>query len=269
MIRLQGVTGWFFSALLLCVSANSLASVLAMQPYRDAQLVKSYSKTDQLMEVPLSKISRSGRGWEPDTVVRLQGDYFSSLYKINRNILLTDVYAHYRSQMLLGGRTVVFECESRSCGSSNAWANDFFGDYLLYGADQSQYLLVVKNRQEVYQVLYLNRRGAGDVMVRLDEMASSQAKDTEFEIVAQMPIQDTPRIRRFLNDLPPGQMVVGFVTSESSATMSAIQSGDRWINQVSSGLGAQLVEKVRFINLADLGRPSLGVDRVSFVYARP
>lgn len=269
MIRLHGVAGRFLSVLLLCISTASFASVITIQPYRDAQLVKSYSKTDQFMEVPLSKISRSGRGWEPERVLRLQGDYFSSLYKINRNALLPDVYAHYRSQMLLGGRSVVFECESRSCGSSNAWANDFFGDYLLYGADQSQYLLVVKDRQEVYQVLYLNRRGAGDVMVRLDDMASSQAKDTEFEIVAQMSIQDTPRIRRFLNDLPPGQSVVGFVTSEADAALSAIQSGDRWINQVSAGLGAQLVEKVRFINLADLGRPSLGVDRVSFVYVRP
>ncbi|MCB5161845.1 DUF4892 domain-containing protein [Marinomonas algarum] len=258
-----------FACFLLTFHSVSYASVLTMQPYRDAQLVKSYSQTDHLMEVPLGKIGRSGRGWEPESVIRLQGDYFSILYKINRNALLPDVYDHYREQMLLAGRKVVFECESRSCGSSNAWANDFFGDYLLYGSDQSQYLLVVKDQEEAYQVLYLNRRGAGDVMVRLDEMSASQGKDTEFEIVAQMDVKDIPRIRRFISDLPSDQNVVGFVTSQATRARSAIQSGDQWISALTTGLGQQLSERVRFINLADLGRESLGKDRISFVYAQP
>lgn len=261
----------FFGALCLLVafSSTSFAGVLAIEPYRDAQLVKSRSQAEQDVEIPLSKIRRAGSGWEPETVIRLKGDYFSSLYKINRNALMSDVYSHYRSQMLSDGRSLLFECDSRSCGSSNAWANNFFGDYLLYGSDQSQFLLVVKNKQEVYQILYLNRRGAGDVMVRLDEVRSKEIDNTEFEIVAQMDAQDIPRIRRFINDLPAGQNVVGFVTSEKNGTIGAIESGDRLISMLSSGLGDRLSDRVRFINLADLGREALGVNRISFVYVRP
>ena len=255
--------------LLAFFSSFSLAGVLGIEPYRDAQLIKSNSQAGQLVEVPLSKIRRAGSGWEPESVIRLNGDYFTSLYKINRNTLLSDVYSHYRSQMLSDGRSVLFECESRSCGSSNAWANDFFGDYLLYGADQDQFLLVVKNKQDVYQVLYINRRGAGDVMVRLDEVKSVNSQETEFNIVAQMDVQDTPRIRRFVNDLQTGQNVVGFVTSQKTGTLSAIEAGDQLISAVIAGLGDQLKEKVRFINLADLRRESLGINRISFVYVRP
>jgi hypothetical protein len=255
--------------LLVFISGFSFAGILGIEPYRDAQLVKSNSQSGQLVEIPLSKISRAGSGWEPESVIRLNGDHFTSLYKINRNALLSDVYTHYRAQMMSDGQSILFECESRSCGSSNAWANDFFGDYLLNGADQNQFLLVVKNKQDVYQVLYVNRRGAGDVMVRLDEVKSASAQDTEFNIVAQMDVQDIPRIRRFVSDLPPGQNVVGFVTSEKKGTLSAIEAGDQLIQTAMAGLGGQLETKVRFINLADLGRESLGVNRISFVYVRP
>lgn len=255
--------------LLAFFSSVSFAGVLGIEPYRDAQLVKSNVQTDQQVEIPLSKIRRAGSGWEPESVIRLNGDYLTSLYKINRNALLEDVYAHYRSQMLSDGRSVLFECDSRSCGSSNAWANDFFGDYLLYGADQSQFLLVVKNQQDVYQVLYLNRRGAGDVMVRLDEVKTANVKGTEFYIVAQMDAHDIPRIRRFVGDLPESQRVVAFVTSQKSGGQTAIEMGDQLIAVAAAGLGDQLKAKVRFVNLADLGRESLGVNRVSFVYVRP
>lgn len=255
--------------LLVLFSGVSFASVLGVDPYRDAQLIKSHSQIGQMIDIPLGKIRKVGRGWEPESIVRINGDYFTSLYKIDRNAVLSSVYDHYRAQMLKNGQTILFECESRSCGSSNAWANNFFEDYLLYGADQNQYLLVVKSELDVYQTLYLNRRGAGDVVVRLDEVKLVEGRNTELEIVAQMDVQDVPRIRRFLRDLPLGQNVVGFVTSERSGSLNAIEFGDQLISSLSAGLGEQLNAKARFINLADLGRESLGVNRISFVYVRP
>lgn len=245
------------------------ADVSKVDPYRDAQLVKSQSEVGILVEVPLSKIRRAGSGWEPEEVIRLEGDHFTSLYKINRNALLEEVYSHYRAELQKSGQEIVFECESRSCGSSNAWANNFFKDYLLYGADQSQFLLVVKDSAEAYQILYLNRRGAGDVMVRLDQVKPVKLQDTEFGIVAQMDAQDIPRIRRFVRDLSSDQSVIAFVTSSREGNRSAIGSGDQLIAAIEAGLGDQLKAKVRFINLADLGRESLGINRVSFVYERP
>lgn len=254
-------------SLLATISSFSFANILTIEPYRDAQLVKSRSQAEEWVSVPLGKIGRSGRGWEPESVIRVQGDYLTSLHKINRSADLTAIFAHYRAQMLTKNRTILFECESRACGSGNAWANDFFNDYLLNGADQNQYLLVVKDQQELYQTLYINRRGAGDVMVRIDEVKSAESYGTEFNIVAQMDAQDTPRIRRFVRDLPEDQKVIGFVTSKKTGVANAIESGDQLIQQIQAGLGDQLRDKVRFINVADLGVESLGVNRISFVYA--
>lgn len=241
-------------------------STVEISPYRDAQLVKSELQENIAVDIPLGKITRSGRGWEPDVIRTVNGDEFSSLYKINRNALLSDVYSYYRRQLLLNGAQVVFECYGRGCGSSNAWANNFFKDYLLYGADQSQHLLVVEDKQGMYKTLYLNRRGAGDVMVRLDAIMKVNIDDAESDIVAQMAAGDLPRIRRFLNDLPSGKSVIAFATSASANGKTAIQNGDALISSVVTSLGRTLASKVRFINMADMGRESLGENQISFVY---
>ncbi len=258
-----------FALLSFSWASFTFADSSAVESYRDAQLVKSRSEQAVSVEVPLAKIQRSGRGWEPEKVERLTGNLVTSLYKINRNVLLTDVYQHYYAELTKVDHQVLFECQSRSCGSSNAWANNFFGDYLLYGSDQSQSLLVVKTADSLYQILYVNRRGAGDVMVRLDQVTLPNEDMVSGNIMAQLDVKDIPRIRRFLTDLPAGQSVIGFVTSQQQDRMPALNVGDRYIDELVSGLGTRLAEKVRFVNLADMGRASLSVDRVSFVRVGP
>ena len=244
----------------------AFADITHVEAYRGAQLVKSEAQENQSIEIPLGKIQRSGRGWEPESVLRVTGSVFRSLYKIERNVPLESVFAYYKDALLTDGQKVVFQCESRSCGSSNAWANNFFNNYLLYGADASQMLMVVQDEHDDYQVVYINRRGAGDIMVHLDSVALMAVQDSEFEVAAQMAVDDFPRIRRFLRDLPAGQRVVGFVTSQKAGRLSSIEQGDRYIDALKSGIGEQLSQQVRFINVADMGRDLLGQNRVSFVY---
>lgn len=246
-----------------------VADTTHLAPYRDAQLVKSNTQENQSLEIPLGSIQRSGRGWEPESVLRVKGSAFRSLYKIDRNVPLEAVFSYYKTLLLAHGQNVLFQCESRNCGSSNAWANNFFKDYLLYGADNSQLLIVVQDDHDDYQVVYINRRGAGDIMVRIDDIALMASRSSEFDIVAQMPVGDLPRVRRFLRDLSPDQHVVGFVSSRNEDTMSSIELGDQYVASLKSGVGEQLNRRVRFINVADMGREVLGYNRVSFVYVAP
>jgi len=265
MIRLKQV----IVACSALIATYAFADISHIEAYRGAQLVKSDTQENQSVEIPLGKIQRSGRGWEPESVLRVKGSVFRSLYKIERNEPLESVFAYYKDVLLARGQKVIFQCESRSCGSSNAWANNFFKNYLLYGADDSQLLMVVQDNHDDYQVIYINRRGAGDIMVRLDSIALLASQDSEFEVVAQMAVDDFPRIRRFLRDLPDGQQVVGFVSSQKVGSVSSIEQGDRYIKALMSGIGEQLSEQVRFINVADMGRDVLGHHRVSFVYVAP
>lgn len=233
--------------------------------FRGAQIVKSKPVENSAIEVPLAKIYRSGRGWEPEKVERIEGTAFQTLYKIGRNVELKEVVDFYRgSLMSLPGSEVLFQCESRDCGSSNAWANNFFNDYLLYGADQNQSLLVSKDLRNHYWVLYINRRGAGDIMVRLDEVILKDNPGAEVNILAQLSATDIPRIRRFIASLSDLSTVVAFVTSEAGEE-NALVVGDRYIRDIKEGLNPLERDSIRFINLANMGDPAYGRHRVVFV----
>lgn len=254
-----------FAAALLLSLPKLYAGVADIAPYQDAQLIKSSTKEDVSVEIPLGAIKRAGRGWEPEEVLRVKAEAYQSLYKIHRNAVLADVERYYRDAIATANNAVVFECHSRDCGSSNAWANDFFKEYLLYGGDQNQTLLVVQEGS-VYQLMYLNRRGAGDIMVRLDEVKMAAPQGLGFDLVAQMDAQDVPRIRRFLNDLSPGETVVAYVSAKQEGGLSAIARADQYISDIALALGPRLSDKVRFLNVANVAREELSEGRISFVY---
>lgn len=252
-------------AALLVSLPNLYGSVADIAPYQDAQLVKSSVAEDSFVEVPLGKIRRAGRGWEPEKVVRVKAEAYQSLYKIHRNAVLEEVERYYRQAILSPDKTILFECHSRDCGSSNAWANDFFKEYLLYGGDQNQTLLVVQ-QASVYQLMYLTRRGAGDIMVRLDEIKVAAAQQLGVDLVAQMDAQDIPRIRRFLSELSAEQTVVAYVSARQEGGVSAVARADQYIAAITLALGPRLSAKVRFLNVANVAREELAEGRISFVY---
>lgn len=262
MFRIVGAA--LSSLFVLCASATLLAGEGGLPVYRGAEIVKSEPLENSYIEIPLAKIYRSGRGWEPEKVETVEGDAIQTLYKIGRNVPMSSVERFY-AQVIQGieGGEVLYSCQSRACGSSNAWANNFFNDYLLYGPDSSQSLWVVKDVSMHYWVVYLNRRGAGDVMVRVDEVIP-KGSDIGIEILAQLSATDVPRIRRFLNTLEDHEGLVAFVTSVADER-SAIDVGDAYIDEIRLGLNPDERSTIRFINLANMGNTNYGAHRVIFV----
>ena len=90
---------------------------------------------------------------------------------------------HYRS---------LFTCECFDCGSSNGWANEYFGIKQLYGLDVYQYYTVVDttgdSSQQTVEVLYLVQRGNRQVYFQRDslQLQATQAKRTEDSEVERM-----------------------------------------------------------------------------------
>lgn len=249
---------------LLVFSVDSFAAATEVPTFRGAQIIKSEPVESSYIEIPLSKIYRSGRGWEPEKVELIEGTAYQTLYKIGRNVPLDAVVDFYRKAVMsINDNKVLFQCESRACGSSNAWANNFFEDYLLYGADANQSLLVAKDNSEHYWILYINRRGAGDVMVRLDEVVPAGSAG-HVDILAQHNANDIPRIRRTISELSDLESVVAFVTSEAGDD-DAVATGDRYISEIKAGINPNERSAIRFINLANMGDPAYGAHRVIFV----
>lgn len=262
MFRIVGAA--LSSLFVLSVSLPVSAADEGLPIFRGAEIVKSEPVENTYIEIPLAKIYRSGRGWEPEKVETVEGAAIQTLYKIGRNVPMSAVERFY-SDVIQGieGGEILYSCQSRACGSSNAWANNFFSDYLLYGPDASQFLWVVKDSRMHYWVVYLNRRGAGDVMVRVDEVIP-EGSEADIDILAQLSATDVPRIRRFLNTLPDHDGLVAFVTSAADER-SAIDVGDAYIAEIRLGLNPDERAAIRFINLANMGNTNYGAHRVIFV----
>ncbi|TBR42197.1 DUF4892 domain-containing protein [Marinomonas agarivorans] len=246
---------------------------LSVKEYRGVEVLKRdvVDNTDYIL--PLSKIKRSaGRDWQPEEVRFLQGNISRSLYKFGRSADLQAIYSHYYSEILHDAE-ILFECAGRNCGSSNAWANNFFKEYRLYGSDDSQFLIVTKHTsQPLYRVLYLNRRGAGDIFVRLDHVtAAERVVDTtnssiNSPIALQTEINDFLRIRRYIETAPANKSITVLVTtSKRLSSEQAVQQGRAYIKSIKKSLGERLVSRVTFINLAAFGQDEFGEDLVTLL----
>lgn len=151
-----------FKLISLSVFGLSCAQAIAadsFEPYKGAALIKFEQEKQSEYSIPLANLKKSGRSWVPIRAEIVQGDISSNLFQFARDVDLTRLYDFYKNQ-LSDASSILYECQGRTCGSSNAWANNFFNDYRLYGADANQSLLVTSlNDNNQYQVVYLNRRG--------------------------------------------------------------------------------------------------------------
>jgi outer membrane protein OmpA-like peptidoglycan-associated protein len=111
----------------------------------------------------------------PSNDERLQGRLTRITYEVPSGFTAEEVYSYWRDQLLTGGQSPLFECQGRGCGSSNYWANDKFGNRVLYGPESNQYYLATtfqstRDSRPVtgYAALYAITRANRRVYAHLD-----------------------------------------------------------------------------------------------------
>lgn len=77
-----------------------------------------------------------------DRMARIPVKGVGRLYQINRDASRGEAREHYQTLLQARGAQVLFECNGRSCGRSNVWANQIFDQSTLYGRDADQDYLV-------------------------------------------------------------------------------------------------------------------------------
>lgn len=126
---------------------------------------KQLSLTDYRMAA--GRIQNKNSGSEPEAWLDLSaGTLNKKLYRIYSEKNTDKVLEHYRKQLTSAGSRVIFECQSRECGSSTDWANRVFRVSTLYGTDRSQaYLLGAQQDGEHTNVsaVYVVKRATGRV----------------------------------------------------------------------------------------------------------
>ncbi len=94
-----------------------------------------------------------------------------------------DVAAFYREQLQSKGQ-ILFECQGRTCGSSNYWANTVFRKSILYGPEQYQHSMLgrISTNRTRFIIVYVAQRGTGKLYTHIEIITveeSSQAADSK------------------------------------------------------------------------------------------
>ncbi len=82
-----------------------------------------------------------------ETMARLPVQGEGRLYEVARDSSRAKARDHYRSLLQARGAQMLFECSGIGCGRSNVWANQIFGQRVLYGRDATQDYLVAGNME--------------------------------------------------------------------------------------------------------------------------
>lgn len=143
--------------LLGCVLASVLASDAHAElvPFPEATIVAEGVEAPKSREFVLSAVEKNRRETSIERLVDVVAGRRWTTFEVPMGTDPDKLKEHYAAQ--LAGQ-VIFQCEGRDCGRSNTWANQIFGQAVLYGRDQEQTYLAAQVGQELVAV-YLIKRG--------------------------------------------------------------------------------------------------------------
>ena len=87
-------------------------------------------------EFVISAVEKIRRELRIEQKLRIEAKALGVTYRIPSGTPRAEVIEHYRRLL---GPDALFSCEERDCGRSNGWANNVFGEALLYGPDGNQF----------------------------------------------------------------------------------------------------------------------------------
>ncbi|MGO1460978.1 MAG: DUF4892 domain-containing protein [Marinobacter sp.] len=130
--------------LLLFGSGLASAELLQAMPKAFAQSVLELtvpieSSGHLVLFSPVREVNNEIRS---ETMARLPVSGEGRLYQISRDANRREAREHYLRLLEDRGAQLLFECSGVRCGRSNVWANQVFGQSVLYGRDATQDYLV-------------------------------------------------------------------------------------------------------------------------------
>lgn len=172
---------WALSVVLATASVGVFADVAGSSDYASFQRFPGATIVDYRQEpstvynLPLGRMQRAAGTVAPSRAERFQGHLRRVTYEIPGGFLADEVFRFYREQLLSQGQQALFSCQGRGCGSSNFWANDVFGNRILYGPEANQFYLAstyqgLREQEQVngYAALYVVTRANRRMYAHID-----------------------------------------------------------------------------------------------------
>ena len=131
--------------------------------FPDSEIISAEFDEDVNYRLVLSSLQRTRGLVTPESSERLRGDVTKIVYEVSQEFTGEDVYNFFQQQLQERNYTDLFTCSGRGCGSSNYWANDIFGNRILYGPERNQYYLAARAdnglESSPHLALYIITRG--------------------------------------------------------------------------------------------------------------
>lgn len=141
--------------LLFCMFAAVAQAEGVLAPFPYATIVAQGEEASKPREFVLSAVEQIRRETSIRRMVSVAATRQWLTYEVPIDTDPRKLKAHYAEQL---GAQVLFQCEGRDCGRSNTWANQVFGQALLYGLDQEQAYFAAQVDGQLVSV-YLIKRG--------------------------------------------------------------------------------------------------------------
>lgn len=188
---------------MLAIAAALMASAVMSQPqltedgfddhpllagFPDSEISSVEYAEDVNYRFVLGSLQRTRGLVVPEDSERIRGNVSKILYEISQEFTGADVYQYYLDQIDENNYTQLFTCEGRACGSSNYWANDIFGNRILYGPERNQYYLAIRagadGETDASIAVYIITRGNRRLYAYLEivEVAREPSQDDASDI---------------------------------------------------------------------------------------
>ena len=103
--------------------------------------------------------------------LRLDATAVRVTYQIPAGVPLSEVIAHYEEAL---GSEALFSCRGRDCGRSNGWANQVFGQAILYGPESNQFYIAADVGGQLMSA-YVIERGNRRIYAHVEALQPRQA----------------------------------------------------------------------------------------------
>ena len=157
------------------VSERDIADALSVFPR--AEIVAQRDADVEDYSLALGEMKKIRDRWRPERELRVAGSLQRKTMQIPDGHRAREAFDFYRRKMRTFNARILFECEARICGSSNAWANEQFNDKLLYGLDDEQtygiYEIADTEGLLNYVALYTVARGNRRVYAHIEWLQTS------------------------------------------------------------------------------------------------
>lgn len=165
-----------FTALLW--TSQCAAAPLSVPAPDDASVVDERPAIQQERVYPMGAVRKISGQLRMDRQVVGKGELSSLTWQLPAEHSANEAFTAARQALQGQGAQLLFWCEARECGESSLWANEIFGNARLYGADEQQAFLLLRQaapEEDRLIALYSITRGNRRAYLHAEQWHSNTA----------------------------------------------------------------------------------------------